>query len=83
MAGDFGSVRRHLKDARARRGWTQERLAEAADVEVQLVSDLETRRRKVTIPGDGKSPEDWDRFSRVCRALGEDPVVILKAQGLM
>lgn len=79
----FAPVREHMAAARRRRRLTQADLADLADVAVDTVKNLETRRRAIIIPGDTRSPEDYSGFARICRALGEDPLAILRAHGML
>lgn len=84
MRGDpFAPVRGHIAAARRRAGFTQSRLAEEADVSLDFVKNLETRRKALIVPGDTRSPDDYSGFARVCRALGEDPLAILRAYGML
>lgn len=83
MENTFAKVRAHLQAARNRREWTQEQLAEMADVELEKVKNLESRRSAILIPGDQRSPTDWADFSAICQALGEDPVAVLRLNGVM
>lgn len=53
-----------LKEARTRKGWTQERLSEASGVHQTTISLLER--------GGTDSPT-WDVVARLCKALGAKP----------
>jgi len=82
-ADPFAPIRGHIAAARHRSGYTQGELAEAADVSVDFVKNLETRRRSLIVPGDTRSPDDYSGFARVCRALNEEPLAILRAHGML
>lgn len=61
MGFDYSVIGKRIKQAREKRGITQEKLAEALDVSNAYISKIER----------GKTPINLDRLSEICAVLEE------------
>ncbi len=61
----------HLRDLRQQRGWSQERLAEAAGIDRTFLAEVETAKVSIAL----------DRILRLADAFEVDPAALLEGLG--
>ena len=49
MSEDYASIGQHIREARLRKGWSQQELAERADLSVPYISLVEGGRRHISL----------------------------------
>lgn len=72
----FRGVHEHLKASLKRVGLTHEQAAEKANIPESFAVNMS---RRVNL----RLPADWKNFRAYCQALGEDPVTVLRVNGLL